>query len=202
MGNRLELLYELDKLFEVCKGCPAAGGRTDLKACKTCDTYEQIRNIGKKIEEKEKKINVKKISVSEYIEMRYRNLKSGIEIAEYFDMTISKLNNWIKKHRTEVDKEYKVQFGPLTKAELVIATKNRISESVAMNRITNKFYDRQKAITQTTEKEAKDTAWKELAHLAKQNKIPYNTYIYRIKNGTPHIEAATKAAYKRNKKAN
>lgn len=199
MGNRLELLYELDKLFENCKGCPAAGGRTDLKACKICDTYEQIRNIGKKIEEKEKKINVKKISVSEYIEMRYRNFKSGIEIAEFFDMTISKLNHWIKKYRAEIDKEYNSQFGPLTKAEIVIATKHGLSESIVMDRIHNKLYDRQKALTQTVEKEKKDTAWKELMHLAKENNIPYNTYISRVKKGTAHIEAAT---YKRNKKAN
>ncbi len=193
MGNRMKHLYELDKLFEKCNVCTISGGRNGTNACNACNVYKEIRNIGKELEKKKGVKKKVEITPLEYIDLRYRSFKDGKEIAEKFKLSLTKLNNWIKKNQSEIETEYDLQFGPLTESEKKVASNNGISEELAMNRINFKLYDRNKAVTQSIEQEKKDTAWKELEHLAKERGVSYNAYVARLYKGMSPMEAALMA---------
>lgn len=188
MDEKMRNLYKLDKLFENCKTCDNRKSKSPEKVCKGCQVYKEIREIGQSLENQ--KPAKPRISVSTYIEERYMEKKSGQEIAKYFDMSLTKLNNWINKNRTAIDRRVNKLYGPLTKREIATAAKNGIKEDVASYRIQYLHWDRKQAITVPVKKR-NSSGWIKVKKTANMNGITYSIYIKRIKNGLTPEQAST-----------
>jgi chromosome segregation ATPase len=101
---RLNLLYKLDDLLEVCKGCEKNSGSEGPETrCKGCQTYGELRKIGENLGRKKAMVKPLPITAEEYVQLHHVEGKKRNEICELKGMKPSALSNWKWNHKDEIE---------------------------------------------------------------------------------------------------
>lgn len=169
--DRMNLLYKMDDLLEVCKTCKNRN-KPSREDCESCSTYLELRGIGNQLGEErilEKQTGIKRLTVPMYNDYKAKGMNQS-QIAKELDCAPASVSQWVKKNVKVTEQTMKISTGGTVKAT------HQEKNEYELNRLQREIKQKNEEIRNLKEKVQGTVSEKEFKELQEKYDALEKTY--------------------------